>query len=284
MRDFNGILRTLAWLMVVALLVTTAACGGGDEAPAPDAGGEDAAATTEDAGDDAAAADLEPGNPAVEGMGDGSAGVSGTVSFAGTVPNLQPIQMDADPQCAAKHEGPVPAHALVLGDGNTMANVFLKVTNPPAGDWTAPSEPAVIDQEGCRYHPHVMGMLLGQDLVFLNSDGLLHNVHGLPAENREFNIGMPASRETAEVTLNTPEPVFEVKCDVHPWMQAYVAVMEHPFFAVTDEDGGFEISGLPAGDYEVEAWHEKLGTRVGSVTVADGETGTLDFEFDVPQS
>jgi len=273
--------------MVVALLVTTAACGGGgDEAAAPDAGGDDAAATSEDSGGDVAAADLERGNPAVQGMGDGSAGVGGTVTFTGNVPTLQPIQMDADPQCAAKHDGPVPAHALVLGDGNTMANVFVKVTNPPAGDWTAPSEPAVIDQVGCRYHPHVMGMLAGQDLIFINSDGLLHNVHGLPQANREFNIGMPATRETAETPakLTTPEPAFQVKCDVHPWMQSFVAVMDHPFFAVTGDDGGFEISGLPAGDYEVEAWHEKLGTRVGSVTVADGETGSLDFEFDVPQS
>lgn len=283
MRDLNKILQTLAWMLVLAVVLTSAACGGGDEAAGPDS--DAAPATTEDdASDDMAAADLERGNAAVMGLGDGDAGVSGTASFAGNVPNLPPVQMDADPQCASKHDGAVPAMALVLGDGNTMANVFVKVTNPPAGDWSAPSQPAVIDQEGCRYHPHVMGMLVGQELVFINSDGLLHNVHGLPKANRDFNLGMPATVKTAKAgKLNTPEPAFEVKCDVHPWMQSYVAVMEHPFFAVTDEDGSFEIAGLPAGDYEVEAWHEKLGTRTGSVSVAAGETGTVDFSFDVPQ-
>jgi plastocyanin len=274
-------IQALAWMLVMGLLVTSAACGGGEEA-APPAGGEDAAATGGEAA--APAADLEPGNAAVAGMGSGSASIAGSVTYTGQVPTLQPIQMDADPQCAAKHTGPVHAQVLELGDGQTMAHVFVKVTNPPAGDYPAPSQPAVIDQDGCTYHPHVMGVLQGQDLVFLNSDELLHNVHGLPKQNREFNLGMPATRTQASVELNTPEPLFPVKCDVHPWMQAYVAVMEHPFFAVTDVDGAFEIAGLPAGEYQVEAWHEKLGTRTGTVTVADGETGSVDFQFDVPQS
>ena len=95
---------------------------------------------------------------------------------------------------------------------------------------------------------------------------------------------MPGNRKQASVELDTPEPLFHVKCDVHPWMQAYAAVMSHPFFAVTGEDGKFDIRGLPAGEYQVEAWHEKLGTRTGSVTVADGATGTVDFQFDVPKS
>ena len=217
-------------------------------------------------------------------MGTGSAAISGTVTFTGQVPNLQPIRMDADPQCQAKHDTPVYPEILVLGDGNTMANVFVKVTNPPAGDYPAPAQPAVIDQRGCQYHPHVIGVIEGQALTFLNSDGLLHNVHGQPKQNREFNLGMPASRTQATETLNTPEPLFHVKCDVHPWMQAYVAVMDNPFFAVTGEDGTFKIAGLPPGEYQVEAWQEKLGTRTGSVTVGDGETGTVDFQFDVPKS
>ena len=126
--------------------------------------------------------------------------------------------------------------------------------------------------------------MAGQPLTFVNTDGLLHNVHGLPKDNREFNLGMPASRAEASETLNTPEPAFHVKCDVHPWMQAYVAVMDNPFFAVTGKDGKFKIAGLPPGEYQVEAWQEKLGTRTGTVTVGDGETGTVDFQFDVPKS
>jgi plastocyanin len=281
--DTTRCLRAMAWTLMMVLLVASAACGGGgeEEAAAPaDASGEAAAPAAP------ATAELEPGNPAVQGMGSGSAAIAGTVTYTGQVPTLQPLSMDADPQCAAKHQGPVYPQLLELGDGNTMAHVFVKVTNPPQGDWQAPSQPAVIDQDGCRYHPHVIGMLQGQQLVFLNSDGLLHNVHGTPSANREFNLGMPASVKQASPpsTLNTPEPMFPVKCDVHPWMQSYVAVMEHPFFAVTDTDGAFEIAGLPAGEYQVEAWHEKLGTRTGSVTVEDGGTGTVDFQFDVPQS
>ena len=279
--------RLAALLLAAALVVVGAACGGGgeeagettgaatDQPPAAEPGAEGAGA---------AAADLEPGNQAVADLGDGSATISGTVSYSGAVPNLRPVTMDADPQCAAKHQGPVPNQVLWLGDGNTMGNVYVQVKSGlPQKEWTAPTEPAVIDQEGCIYHPHVMGVMAGQPLVFLNSDQLLHNVHGLPEQNREFNLGMPATVERSEVELGTPEPVFPVKCDVHPWMQAYVAVMDHPYFATTDADGRFEIRNLPAGTYEIEAWHERLGTQTASVTVADGATATSDFTFSAPQ-
>jgi hypothetical protein len=114
------------------------------------------------------------------------------------------------------------------------------------------------------------------------SDGILHNVHGLPKQNREFNIGMPANLTEKSVTLNQPEPLFPVKCDVHPWMNAYVAVMSHPFWAVTDEDGAYSIENLPAGTYTVEAWHERLGTQTSQITVADGEGASADFAFAPP--
>ena len=140
----------------------------------------------------------------------------------------------------------------------------------------------MIDQNGCMYIPHVIGMMAGQELKFLNSDAILHNVHGLPKVNREFNLGMPASLTEKSVTLNQPEPLFPVKCDVHPWMNAYVAVMTHPFWAVTGEDGAYTIGNLPAGTYNIEAWHERLGTQTAEVTVADGETASADFAFATP--
>ncbi len=212
----------------------------------------------------------------------GTSAVMGTVSFAGTAPRLKPIAMDADPGCAAKHDGPAPAEALVLGDGQTLGNVFVQVANPPDGTFPAPTEPATVDQKGCLYVPHVLGVMAGQTLVFHNSDGLLHNVHGLPKTNREFNMGMPPTVTEATASLAHPEPVFPVKCDVHPWMRLFVAVMSHPFFAVTDSTGAFRIEGLPAGQYEIEAWHERLGTQKGSVTVEEGGAGTVDFSFSVP--
>ncbi|MDX1630395.1 MAG: carboxypeptidase regulatory-like domain-containing protein [Thermoanaerobaculia bacterium] len=209
--------------------------------------------------------------------------ITGTVVYDDKVPNLRPLSMDADPACAEKHDSPVKPDLLVLGDGNTMANVFVKVTNPPETDSSAPTEPVVIDQVGCMYEPHVVGVRVGQPLQFRNSDGILHNVHGLPDKNREFNLGMPASLKQKETTFNEPEEFFPVKCDVHPWMKAYVAVMTHPFFDVTDKDGKFTIDGLPDGTYTVEAWHEKLGTRTQEISVSGGEGGPAEFTFQVPK-
>jgi plastocyanin len=209
--------------------------------------------------------------------------VTGKVTYDDKVPTLRPLDMAADPACQAKHTTPVYPDVLVLGDGNTLANVFVAVKNPPAGSHPAPKTPVVIDQHGCEYRPHVVGLLAGQPLVFKNSDGILHNVHGLPKVNNEFNLGMPATVTTKETVLNKPEPVFPVKCDVHPWMRAYAAVMTHPFFAVTGKDGKFSIKDLPAGTYEVEAWHEKLGTQTASVTVGASDAKSVDFSFKVPK-
>lgn len=212
----------------------------------------------------------------------GTSAVAGTVTFEGSAPRLKAISMDADPACAAKHDGPVPARFLLLGEGQTLGNVFVQVKNPPEGNYAPPAEPAIVDQRGCLYDPHVLGIMAGQPIMFRNSDGLLHNVHGLPKVNREFNMGMPPTLTESDVTLKRPEPLFKVKCDVHPWMHTYVSVMSHPFFAVTSESGELRIEGLPAGTYEVEAWHERLGVRTASVTVGDGETGTADFVFTPP--
>jgi len=212
----------------------------------------------------------------------GTSSVVGTVVFAGQVPRLKPISMNADPVCAGKHESAVPASSLLVGEGQTLGNVFVQIQNAPAGVFPPPAAPAVINQNGCLYEPHVLGVLAGQKVVFHNSDGVLHNVHGKPEINREFNIGMPPTVMESEVALAQPEPMFPVKCDVHPWMKAYVAVLSHPFFAVTGADGSFRIDGLPAGTYQVQAWHEKLGTQMAEVTVADGESGPVDFTFRVP--
>jgi plastocyanin len=266
MTDRKTLMRSLAGAAVCAVVLLAAACGGGEAPPAEPA--PEAAAP--------AAA------PAATGP-TGTAAVSGTVTFTGTPPSLPTLDMAADPVCAGKHATPVPAQLLVLGPGNTMGNVFVKVSaGTPEGTYAAPSEPAVIDQNGCMYIPHVIGIMAGQELKFLNSDGILHNVHGLPKVNREFNLGMPASLTEKSVTLNQPEPLFPVKCDVHPWMNAYVAVMTHPFWAVTGEDGAYTIGNLPAGTYTIEAWHERLGTQTGSVTVAADGSQTLNFSFKVP--
>jgi plastocyanin len=210
--------------------------------------------------------------------------VTGTVTFDGKVPTLKPLAMDADPACAKKHSKPVPSEMLVLGNGNTMGNILVWVSKGlPAGKtWPAPKTPVVLDQKGCVYEPHVMGIMVGQAYRILNSDGILHNVHALPKVNRGFNRPMPAAVKESSASFDKPEAVFQIKCDVHPWMTAYVGVFTHPFFSATGTDGKFTISGLDPGTYEITAWHERLGTQTASITVAANEAKTQNFKFTMP--
>ena len=210
--------------------------------------------------------------------------VTGTVVFDGKTPSLKPLTMDADPACAKKHSGPVANEMLVLGNGNTMGNIMVWVSKGlPAGKtWPVPQAPVVLDQKGCQYQPHVMGIMVGQTYKILNSDGILHNVHTLPKVNKAFNRAMPATLKEATTKFDKEEGVFHIKCDVHPWMSAYVAVFTHPFFSVTKTDGKYTISGLEPGTYEITAWHEKLGIQKASVTVGASDTKTQNFKFAVP--
>jgi plastocyanin len=207
--------------------------------------------------------------------------VTGTITFSGTAPTLKPLAMDADPACAKKHSSPVPNEMLALGNGNTMGNVMVYVSKGiPAGKtYPAPTTPVVLDQNGCQYKPHVMALMVGQPYKIVNSDGILHNVHALPKVNTPFNKPMPATVKETTVTFPKPEANFPIKCDVHPWMGAYMGVFNHPFFAVTATDGKYTISGLDPGTYEITAWHERLGTQTASVTVAASGTKTQDFKF-----
>ena len=208
--------------------------------------------------------------------------VQGTIKYDGDVPKLPPVKMDADPGCAKKHAaGPVPNEVLVLGPGNTVANILVYVKNAPKGG-KALTTPAVIDQHGCQYVPHVLGLMVGQPLKIVNSDGLLHNVHALPATNGSFNRAMPATVTEFTHTFDKPEAPFRVKCDVHPWMGAYVAVFDHPYFAVTGADGKFTIDGLAAGTYDLVAWHEKLPPQEMKVTVAATGAAKADITMKKP--
>ena len=216
--------------------------------------------------------------------------VSGTITLTGTPPKLGPLAMSADPACAKKHSAPVPDERLTLGSGNTMANIMVYVSKGiPAGKtYPAPKTPVTLDQVGCLYKPHVQGIMVGQPYRILNSDGILHNVHSLPKVNSQFNKPMPPTLKETTTTFPKPEPMFNIKCDVHPWMSAWIGVFTHPFFAATGTDGKFTLSGLDAGTYEITAWHES-GTRPGglaaqtaSVTVGASDTKTQNFKFALP--
>jgi plastocyanin len=165
-----------------------------------------------------------------------------------------------------------------------MGNIMVWVSKGlPAGKtFPAPTTPVTLDQDGCEYKPHVMGIMVGQPYRILNNDGILHNIHTLPKINPAFNRGQPATVKEMSTTFPKPEGMFQIKCDVHPWMSAYIGVFTHPFFAVTKPDGKFSITGLDAGTYEITAWHERLGTQSATVTVTGSDTKAQDFKFAVP--
>jgi len=211
------------------------------------------------------------------------ASVTGIIRYEGKAPKFREIKMDADPICLMKHATPVYPQTLVLGANNTMGNVFVHIVSGlPKKKYPPPTEPAVIDQKGCMYSPHVLGVMVGQPMKILNPDGTLHNVHALCKVNPEFNLAMPKFRKETTKVFDKEEFMFPVKCDVHPWMMSWISVMSHPYFAVTKEDGQFAIDNLPAGTYTVEAWHEKLGIQKASITLAEGGTNEMNFTFSRP--
>jgi len=218
------------------------------------------------------------------GLAVAASSITGTITFTGTPPKLPALSMDADPACAKKHSTPAANEMLVLGSGNTMGNILVFVSKGvPAGKtYPAPSTPVTLDQNGCQYKPHVMGIMIGQPYRILNSDGILHNIHSLPKVNTAFNKPMAATMKETTTTFEKPEPIFQIKCDVHPWMLAYIGVFTHPFYSVTGTDGKFTISGLEPGTYEITAWHERLGTQTATVTVGASDTKAQNFKFAMP--
>lgn len=208
--------------------------------------------------------------------------VKGKVNYKGTAPKAAELKMKADPFCDKAHAGkPVPSETVVVNSNNTLKNVFVYIKDGLTQKYPAPAETVTVkfDQKGCQYTPHVFGIQVGQTLEVINSDATLHNVHAMPKVNSQFNVGMPKAGMIIKQKFAKPEVGVKIKCDVHPWMNAWANVVEHPLYAVTDASGAFQIKDVPAGKYTVVAWHEKLGTKEGTLTVDAAKDATLDFEF-----
>ena len=240
-----------AVLTLVLISGLAAACGGGTQESAP---AESSAPVT------------NPVDPATAGN------IGGRVVLMGTAPKAAAIRMDSDPNCAQQGATAVD-EAIVVGDGGGLQNVFVYVKDGLGSlRFPVPSTPALLDQKGCRYTPHVLGAQVGQTVEIVNSDPTLHNVHAVPAANTEFNTGQPITGMKHTHRFTSREIMVPFKCDVHPWMHAYIGVLDHPYFGVTGPDGTFSLKGLPPGTYTIEAWHEKLGTMTQSVTIGEKES------------
>ena len=250
---------TISALALCALLAL-AACSKKEEAPAASPTAEQPAASTP------AATAIDPATVAT---------INGTVKFDGTAPKASKIDMSQDPGCKGANE----AENIVVTGGN-LANVFVYVKDGLGNrTFDVPKDPVVLDQRGCQYHPHVLGVMTGQTVQIKNDDPTTHNIHPTPKDNREWNESQPPSSPAIEKTFAREEIMLPVKCNQHPWMKMYINVVKSPFFAVTDKDGKYEIKGLPPGDYTIAFVQEKLGEQTQKVTVAPKDTKTVDQSF-----
>ena len=255
----SDFLNRAAALVAIAAI---AACGGGDSGGgSPEAAGG--------GGEEAQAVAVDPSTVGT---------ISGMANFGGDAPAMTAIDMSAEPDCEAGFGdgGPMSQNVLVSGGG--LANVFVYLSEGVSGA-PAASGAVELDQENCRYTPHVLGVQSGQDIAISNSDNLLHNINATPTENRGFNISQPRAGITSTQRFAVAEVMVPIRCDVHGWMQAYIGVVDHPYFAVTGADGSYSIANVPAGDYTLTAWHEEYGTMTASVTVTAGETASSSFDY-----
>jgi plastocyanin len=252
---------TIAIAFALSLVLAGCGGGGGDEFQLPAGAGAGA-----------------PSGPAYD-PSTATATISGSILFEGEAPTMPRIQMAADPYCQGAAPEATSQEVLVTADGRLQnVMVFLRSGYDTGVSYPAPTAPLLIDQQGCRYRPHVFTVMSNQPITIRNSDMTLHNIHAFPMINMQINIGQAVQGMENSESFALAEGPFAIRCDVHRWMNSFTAVFDHPFHTTSADTGDYGIS-VPPGTYEIVAWHEKYGEMTGSVTVADGETSEFNFTF-----
>lgn len=268
-------------MMFALTFVFALACGKGKEASSNEEEGEDDQAGTQTASASNTAGTAAPAATAAAApVSADAATISGTIKLDGAAPKMAPLQMAADPYCQSQHPNGADANdeEVVVGPAGELANVIVFIKNAPNGP--AMTTPAVIDQKGCKYHPHVQVVQVNQPIQIRNDDATLHNIHALPAVNSAFNEGQPVQGMVSTKKFDKVEMTpFRIKCDVHGWMKSYMAVLPHPYWGVSQMNGTFTIANLPPGQYTIVAWHEKYGQQEQNITVGAKEQKQVAFTF-----
>ncbi len=246
-------------LLLISVLIVCAGCGKREEAVE--------VATVEETKE---AAIVDPATAAT---------ISGTVSFEGEAPARKELPFKGNPECAALAHGGIFSEDLLSKDGKLQNAVVYVKEGLENAVFDPPKEAVVIDNTNCVYVPHMSAAQVNQPVTFLNNDPTLHNIHSFPKNQPGFNMGLPFQGMKQTKKFSKAEIAVPLKCDVHPWMLGYVAILPHPYFAVTGEDGVFSIKNLPPGKYVLEAWHETLGTKTLPVTVRPSESKQASFTF-----
>lgn len=210
--------------------------------------------------------------------------IAGKVNFKGEKFKRRTINTASDPACMEHASQPLLSEVVVINSNDTLRNVLIYVKQglPADKKYEPPAEAFLVDQVGCAYTPHVFAAMTGQTVTIRNSDPTLHNVHGRPTVAKEFNVAQAVKGMEEKLVFKKPEVPFAIKCDVHPWMTTWCAIFDHPYFAVTGDDGTFSIPNLPPGEYTIEAWHERFGVKELKIQAAEGEKKEIEFTYEPP--
>jgi plastocyanin len=276
-RKLHNLIRALPLLIVVSASLALSTCSGPDRKRTPAQSGTttaEAPASTQSEVSGNSSAASEPTALATTG-----GTLIGEVVFEGEPPAREPLNMDADAFCQEAQRRPAYSQSVEVNSNGTLKNVFVYAKEGVTGSYAVPGKPVILDQRGCQFSPHVFGIQVGQPLQIVNSDATYHNVHAFARINREFNIGQPSAGFRTTKQFNLAEVPVRLSCDLHKWTVAYAGVLPHPYFAVTNGAGAFEIKGLLPGNYVIGAWQEKYGLQTKAVTISGEEVKTLIFTF-----